>query len=401
MQNILQNAIRFYSLKTNQKLPKYKRKIFSSLLYSKAKITGLYGSRGVGKTTILLQILKQLNYKEDEKLYISCDNPIFLNVSLFDFVDEFAKYGGEVIVIDEIHKIKDFQIQIKLIYDFLNIKVYFSGSSAVEITNADFSRRYSMYHLPILSFREFLELTFDVELPEFSLETIISDHQNITSEILHLLPNKKILKYFKTFINEGVYPYYFEDESKYIDRLNENINTILYTDLLNVTNIDSSKIVSLKKLLLSICVSDPIEISFEKLSKLVGITKPTLYKYINYLSRAELIHHIQYSAKRFANIKKSDKLYLNNTNLFHALCISGNIGNIRETYFISMLYKRHTINYASKGDFLIDDKFTFEIGGKNKSFNQIKDIPNSFVVADDIEIGFNNKIPLWLFGFLY
>ena len=149
MQNILQNAIRFYRLKLNQTLPNYKRFVFDLLLNSKAKITGLYGSRGVGKTTVLLQVLKELNFSDDEKLYISCDNPIFLNVSLFDFVDEFSKYGGKVIVIDEIHKIKDFQTQIKLIYDFLDIKVYFSGSSAIEITNADLSRRYSMYYLPI------------------------------------------------------------------------------------------------------------------------------------------------------------------------------------------------------------------------------------------------------------
>jgi len=306
-----------------------------------------------------------------------------------------------VIIIDEIHKIKDFQTQIKLIYDFLDIKVYFSGSSAVEITNADFSRRYSMYHLPVLSFREFLELNFDKSFKSFTLDEILTDHQNIANSIIDLLPDKKVLKHFKKFLEVGVYPYYFEDESRYIDRLNENINTILYTDLVNVTNIEASKIVSLKKLLLAICVSNPVEISLEKLSSLVGITKPTLYKYINYLSRAELIHHIEFSAKRFKNIKKPDKLYLNNSNLFSALCINGNIGNIRETFFVSMLYKRHIINYADRGDFLVDEKYIFEIGGKNKSFDQISDLKNSFIVADDLEVGFKAKIPLWIFGFLY
>jgi predicted AAA+ superfamily ATPase len=140
MKNTLQNAIRFYRLKQNQSLPKYQRFLYQDLLNSKAKITGLYGSRGVGKTTILLQVLEALTYSEDEKLYITCDHPMFLDISLFDFVDEFAKFGGEVIIIDEIHKIKDFQTQIKLIYDFLDIIVYFSGSSAVDLTNADFSR---------------------------------------------------------------------------------------------------------------------------------------------------------------------------------------------------------------------------------------------------------------------
>jgi len=399
MQNILNSAKRFYRLKQNQKLPTYKRAIFNDLLNSKAKITGLYGSRGVGKTTLLLQVLKEIDLKE--KLYISCDHPMFYEVTLFDFVDEFSKYGGEVIVIDEIHKIKDFQTQIKLIYDFLDIKVYFSGSSAVEITNADFSRRYSMYHLPILSFREFLELSQNIKLKSYTLEEVLKNHENIVNEILDTLPNKKILKFFQEFIKVGAYPFYFEDETRYIDRIQENINTILYTDLVNVVSIDSSKIESLKKLLLNICVSNPFEISLEKLAKIVGITKPTLYKYINYLSRAELLHHIMYEAKRFKNMQKPDKLYLNNTNLFTALCINSNIGTVRETFFVSMLYKKHIINYSSIGDFLVDEKYIFEVGGKNKSFKQIKDVKNSFLVADDIEIGFGNKIPLWLFGFLY
>ena len=401
MKNTLETAQRFYRLKQNQILAEYKRYMYDDLKSSKAKITGVYGSRGVGKTTLLLQILKVLEYKADEKLYILCDHPMFYDISLFDFVDEFAKFGGEIIVIDEIHKIKDFQTQIKLIYDFLDIKVYFSGSSAVELTNADFTRRYSMYHLPILSFREFLEISLNISLPSFSLEDVLTNHTNIVNEISEILPDKKILKHFKNFIDVGVYPYYFEDKTKYIDRVSENINTILYTDLVNVVAIDSSKIVALKKLLLAICVSNPFEISLDKLASMVGITKPTLYKYLGYLSRAELMHHIVYDAKRFKNIKKQDKLYINNTNLFQALCLNSNIGNIRETFFVSMVYKKHVLNYVNKGDFLLDEKYTFEIGGKDKGFEQIKDIPNSYVVAEDIEIGFNNKIPLFLFGFLY
>ena len=401
MQNILQDAIRFHRLKLNQPLPDTKRDLFDPLLNSPARITGVYGSRGVGKTTILLQVLAAYEAEAEAKLYVSCDHPLFLEVGLFDFVDEFSRFGGEVIVIDEIHKIRDFQTQIKLIYDFLDIKVYFSGSSAVEITHADFSRRYSMYHLPILSFREFLEFELGVELESYTLEKLLLEHQRIAGAVIDALPDKKILKYFRRFVDVGVYPYYFEDKNKYIDRINENINTILYSDLINVTNIDSSKIVSLKKMLLSICVSSPLEISLEKLSKRVGITKPTLYKYIDYLSRAELLHHILHDAKRFKNIKKQDKLYLGNTNLFQPLCVNSNPGTIRETFFVSMLYKQHQINYVDRGDFLVDEQYTFEIGGKNKSFEQIKDIPESFIAADDLEIGFGGKVPLWLFGFLY
>ena len=401
MQNILANAQRLYRLKRNQKLPEYRRFLFEELKHSKAKIAGLYGSRGVGKTTLLLQVLESLDNDEEAKLYITCDHPMFYEVPLFDFVDEFGKYGGEVIVIDEIHKIADFQTQLKLIYDFLDVKVYFSDSSAVELTNADFARRYSMHHLPILSLREFLELSLEITLPAFCLEEILSGHLKIANEIIDMLPDKKILKHFKKFLEAGVYPYYFEDETKYIDRVSENINAILYGDLVNVVPIDSGKIVALKKLLLTICVSDPFEFSLDSLASAVGITKPTLYKYIDYLSRAELMHHIVYEAKRFRNLKKPDKLYLNNTNLFPALCLNGNVGNIRETFFVSMLYRRHRINYVERGDFLLDEKYTFDTGGKNKGFEQIKDLPDSYIAADDIEVGFGKKIPLWLFGFLY
>ena len=399
MKNTLEIAKRFYRLKRNQKLPQYKRGLFDSLLHSKAKITGLYGSRGVGKTTLLLQVLEHIDTKE--KLYISCDHPMFYEISLFDFVDTFAKYGGEVIIIDEIHKISDFQTQLKLIYDFLEIKLFFSGSSAVEITNADFSRRYSMYHLPLLSLKEFLELREGISLKSYTLEEILKDHEKIADEIIDMLPNKKILKFFDEFLKVGAYPFYFEDEAKYIDRVQENINTILYSDLVNVVKIESSKIVALKKLLLNICVSNPFEMSLEKLAKIVGITKPTLYKYIEYLSRAELVHHIMHEAKRFKNLQKPDKLYLNNSNLLCALCIDSNKGTIRETFFVSMLYKRHRLNYTTTGDFLVDERYVFEIGGKKKSFKQIKEVPDSFIVADDLEVGFGNKIPLWLFGFLY
>ena len=401
MLKILESAKRLYALKQNLQMPSYRRFLFDDLLLSTSKIVGIYGSRGVGKTTILLQLLDASKVKQSQKLYISCDHPIFKTVSLFDFVDEFSKRGGELLVIDEIHEAQDFQEQLKSIYDFLDIKIYFSGSSAIEITNADFARRYSMYNLPVLSFKEYLELTQNILLDAYPLEEIFLNHEDITHNIMSKLNDKKILKYYNEFLHVGVYPFYFEDTLKYTDRINETINTILHTDLGKIFNIQPDKIDTLKKLLLTICVSKPLEISIEKLASTVGITKVTLYKYIEYLSRAELISHISHEAKRFKSIRKSDKLYLANTNLFQALCLSSDIGTMRETYFASMMRNNHTLNYADKGDFLVDEKFTVEIGGKNKGFEQIKDIPNSFVVADDIEIGFANKIPLWLFGFLY
>ncbi|HQS67748.1 MAG TPA: AAA family ATPase [Sulfuricurvum sp.] len=401
MINTLQNAKRLSLLKLHQALPDYKRFLYEDLLESSSKITGVYGSRGVGKTTLLLQVLKALPLEDEKKLYISCDHPIFKNTSLFDFIDEFSKRGGELIVIDEIHEAHDFQAQLKSVYDFLDIKVFFSGSSAIKITNADFARRYSMYHLPILSFREYLEISQNISLPKYELSVLLTDHETIVHSIMNILIEKKILKFYDLFIDNGVYPFYFEDKNKYIDRIQETINTILHTDLGQLFSIQPDKIDTLKKLLLTICVSQPLEMTVDKLASTVGITKATLYKYIDYLGRAELIHHITHEAKRFNALRKPDKLYLGNTNLFNALCMDNEKGTVRETFFVSQLSAIHTLHYLDRGDFLVDEKYVFEVGGKNKGFDQIKNIPDSYIAADDIEIGIGNKIPLWLFGFLY
>ena len=203
MRTILENAKRLYRLKHDQTLPIYNRYLLQEIKNSTAKIVGVYGARGVGKTTLLLQMLRDLELERSKKLYISWDHPIFKNISLFDFVDEFSKRGGEVLIIDEIHEAKDFQEELKSIYDFLDVKVYFSSSSAVSITNPDFARRYSMYNLPNLSFREFLELSQNISLSSYGLEDILSNHEDIVPEIFSNLKNKKIFKYFDEFRDFG------------------------------------------------------------------------------------------------------------------------------------------------------------------------------------------------------
>jgi len=181
----------------------------------------------------------------------------------------------------------------------------------------------------------------------------------------------------------------------------DSINTILHTDIAMLYNVPPDKITILKKLLATICVSKPLELSIEKLAQTVGVSRATLYKYIEYLHRAELLRHVTYEAKRFKNIQKPDKLYLSNTNLCDALCMESDTGSRREIFFANQVSVSHSIYYVDRGDFLVDERYNVEIGGKNKSFKQIKDMPNSFVVADDLEVSFGNKIPLWLFGFLY
>ncbi|MBL0709046.1 MAG: AAA family ATPase [Sulfurimonas sp.] len=380
---------------------KYHRFLYDKLKKSDSKFRGIYGSRGVGKTTLLLQIATSLELQSDEILYISCDHPQMADISLFDFVSEFVKYGGKCIFIDEVHEARGFEQELKSIYDFLDIKVLFSGSSAIKLTNPSFTRRYAMYHLPILSFKEYLELSLDKKLQSYKIENILQDHIDIANHIMKELNEQKVLKHFEKYLKIGAYPFYFQNKDAYTQMVLDTINTILYTDLGSIYNITGDKINTLRKLLTSICVSSPLELSVEALAKRVGTSKVTLYKYIELLHKAELLRHVVYEGKRFKSMQKPDKLYLSNTTLFSSLCLEPKIGTVRESFFASQVSVDSSIYYVDRGDFLVDEKYRFEIGGKNKGFDQIKDIDHSFVASDAIEVGFKNRLPLWLFGFLY
>ena len=233
------------------------------------------------------------------------------------------------------------------------------------------------------------------------METILKDHINIANTIAHKLEEEKVLKHFEQYLKIGAYPFYFENKDNYTQMVLDTVNTILYADLGSIYNIAGDKINTLRKLLVSICVSNPLELNIEALSKKIGISKVTLYKYIELLHKAELLRHITYEGKRFKSMQKPDKLYLANTTLFSSFCLESKSGTIRESFFASQVSIKSSIYYTDRGDFLVDEKYLFEIGGRNKSFKQIKDIKNSFIAADGIEVGYGNKIPLWLFGFLY
>lgn len=401
MKILLNNLFELSNRKLQSNQIKYHRFLYDKLLASESKFSGIYGSRGVGKTTLLLQVAKSLKFKSDEILYISCDHPHLAGVSLFELVQEFVNYGGKCILIDEVHEAAHFEQELKSIYDFLEVKVLFSGSSAIKLTNPSFTRRYGMYHLPILSFKEFLELKLNKNFDSYKLEHVLKDHVDIANDIIKKLDNEKVLKLFEQYLKIGAYPFYFENKDSYTQMVLDTINTILHTDLGSIHNISGDKINTLKKLLTSICVSNPLELSIESLAQKVGTSKVTLYKYIELLHKAELLRHVVYEGKRFKSMQKPDKLYLSNTTLLSSLCLEPQIGTLRENFFASQVSVNSSIYYVDKGDFLVDEKYTFEIGGKNKSFEQIKDVKNSYVVADSIEVGFKNKLPLWLFGFIY
>ena len=330
-------------------------------------------------------------------LYISADN---VQRTLSDIAIEFSSFGGKLLIIDEIHKATDFALEFKTIYDFVDIKVIFSGSSALELENSkvDLSRRSLFYELGSLSFREFLAIKFDIELEALSLEEILENHQDIA---LSITREFKPLEYFSYYKAYGAYPFFTEGELGYNLRLNEIMNIILDSEVATIYNVDSDKINTIRKLLHLLCSSVPIELNIQNLAQSAGVSRNTLYSYLYYLKKANLIEIIGGNFKNKKLLNKPDKIYLDNINLYNILCANHNIGSLRESFFVSQTKVAHDVKYSNIGDFKIDEKYIFEIGDKNKSFKQIKDIPNSYVVADDMEVGFGNKIPLWLFGVLY
>jgi predicted AAA+ superfamily ATPase len=385
-----------------------KRYLYSEINWN-LKSLAILGQRGLGKTTMMLQYIKEHYDKSDKALYISLDNPYFQAISLLEFADEFCSYGGEVLFIDEVHKYSDWARHIKSIYDLLSLRVVVSGSSILQINrqNVDLSRRMILYHLENLSFREYLFLKEEASFESYSLEDILQNHYTIASEITQSI---KPLKLFKEYLEFGCYPFILEDRGSYHQRIIQVINLILESDLPHINKIEMQQIRKLKKLLYLLAVSVPFIPNITDLAKATDISRPKLYEYLNYLEEAKIINSIRSPQKGYNIMSKPEKLFMQNTNISSALTQKVNIGSAREAFFVNQIknyfslqnrFINEDIFVAKKGDFLVDGTYTFEVGGKNKSFKQIKDMKNSFVASDDIEIGFGAKIPLWLFGFLY
>ena len=373
------------------------------------KSLAILGQRGLGKTTMMLQYIKEYYPRSDKALYISLDNPYFQAISLIEFANEFESYGGEVLFIDEVHKYSDWARHIKSIYDSLSLRVVISGSSILQINrqNVDLSRRTIVYHLENLSFREYLFLIEEASFQSYSLENIVQNHHEIASEISQDI---KPLKLFRDYLEFGCYPFILEDRGSYHQRIIQVINLILESDLPHINKIEMQQIRKLKKLLYLLAVSVPFIPNITDLAEATNISRPKLYEYLNYLEEAKIINSIRSPQKGYNIMSKPEKLFMQNTNISSALTKKVDIGSAREAFFVNQIKNYFTLQncfinedifVAKKGDFLVDGIYTFEVGGKNKSFKQIKDLENSFVVADDLEIGFKAKIPLYLFGFLY
>ncbi len=378
----------------------YKRYLYRSINFDD-KMIAIFGARGVGKTTILFQYLKELEGRNKQALYISLDYPFLSGIDLIGLIEEYANDGGEYLLLDEVHRYEDFSSYLKTIYDLFDIKVIFTSSSATSILNAksDLSRRVTLYNLSGFSFREYLEFKHDISLDNFDIKDIFSNH----IEIVNNLPikNINILKEFKEYIEVGYYPFYFDKQTSYYQNLLNTINLTIDLDLTSLGLVEQKYTYKLKKLLEVICESKPFEVNYTKIAGLAEISRVKLYDYLTYLNDGQMLLLIDENISGIKKVQKVAKIYLNNTNLLFAYCQNSEIGTIRETFFANQVSHKFKLNISKNGDFLIDNRYTVEVGGKNKSFDQIKDVPNSFVAADDIEVGLGNKIPLWLFGFLY
>ncbi|MGA1870154.1 MAG: ATP-binding protein [bacterium] len=371
------------------------------------------GQRGVGKSTALIQ--KLLVYAGNDILskkilYIQADHFLIGKYSLYEISEEFYNKGGEIICFDEIHKYPDWSIELKSIYDtFMDLIILASGSSALEIYKGshDLSRRAIIYKMQGMSFREFLELSLNKNFVSYSLKTILEEHEQIANKIIEKLANKKILSLFEDYLTYGYYPYYLEykDKALFYIALEQNIHTTIEADLLSIyPSLTGISIKKIKKLLSFIAGCVPFIPDIKKLKEILEIgDERTLKTYLKYLEDAGIILQFAKSRQSLKGLGKPEKIYLNNTCQLFALkgTTKENIGTVREIFFVNMLYSEHNLSIPNKGDFLIDGELLFEIGGKKKSYSQIKDIQKSFLAIDDIESGFGNKIPLWLFGFLY
>ena len=368
----------------------------------KARLICIRGARGTGKTTLMLQHIKKTFKNLEKVIYVSLDNLYFSDHSLLDFVDSFAKHGGRFLFLDEVHKYPDWSRTIKNIYDdYPELHVAFTGSSLLEILNArsDLSRRALVYNLQGLSFREYLKLTADADFPILTLDEILKKNEKLSADIVSKI---KPFEFFDDYLKFGYYPYFLEGIDDYYTRLNETVNMILEVELPLLRKVEVAYIGKIKKLLSAIGKSAPFIPNTTELSSRIQIARQTLLQYFQYLEESKLIFQVFKKSRGLGNLEKPDKIFLENTNLMYLLGdAETNEGNVRETFAFNQLSHSHEVLFSEKSDFFVDKKFTFEIGGKNKKRKQIQDIPNSYILADDIEFGTDRRIPLWLLGFLY
>ena len=389
MEHLIANFNRLLQL-TNSNFRRY--------LYNKinwdGRLVGIVGARGVGKTTLMLQYIKQ-NLDTKSALYVNAEDFYFASHRLSDLADEFCKMGGKYLFVDEVHRYEGWSRELKLIYDYHpELYVVFSGSSVLDINKgvtSDLSRRAVIYTLYGLSFREYLELFEGITTRTYSLDEVLSHKVEASRDF-------RPLALFKKYLESGYYPFALEDS--YQEKLRNIVTKTLETDIPEYANMNVSTGRKLKRLMAVIAQSVPFKPNMTTLSEVLGISRNNVADYLLYIEEAGLITQLRNQTGGIRSLGKVDKIYLENTNLVYALTGNVDIGNVRETFFMNQLRVVADPITSPVSDFLVDD-MTFEVGGHGKRQKQIKDVQKGFVVKDDIERGGLNIIPLWQFGMLY
>lgn len=362
------------------------------------------GDRGVGKTTLLCQDLLERYKTPNRALYFSADHVSVLAEGLFPIAQEFFAEGGEALYIDEVHKYPDWSIEIKNILDtYRGKQILFSASSSLDLNQSkgDLSRRVVYHRLAGLSFREYLSLVHGISVPAVSFSNLLQNHVSLASQF----GSVPILQHFKEYLNHGYYPFFIEGLEDYFSKLTNVIEKVLFEDIAVVYNLRQTTVPILKRILWLAATSNGLIPNIDKMSKNLGISRELVYNCLEYLTHSGLLSEVAPFGKGNTLIRKPGKIYLSNSNLLYAihgsLKTETDIGAIRETFFVNQVGSRHKISLHDRGDFLLDDQWIVEIGGKNKNDYQVRGEKEAYLVLDDIPIGFGHKIPLYLFGFLY
>ena len=373
-----------------------------------ARLISIMGPKGVGKSTLIKQYLKQ-NFELGDRriLYCSADTVDFSMRTIVGLAEEFVIRGGELLVIDEIHKYKsgnaDWSREIKEIYElFPDLKMIVSGSSLLRLKegDADLSRRAIKYTMPGLSFREALRFYHGITLPKWSLEDILAHSYDLWQTVSSKC---KPVALFKEYLEKGYYPFLLEGEGEYYTRIEQVVNYIIETELPQICKVDVANVRKLQALIALICSEVPFELNVNKIAAALEIGRDTVVEYLKYLGDAKVLNLLYSDKKKIGKLSKPDKVYLENPNILYALApTKADIGTLRETFAIGSLSQAHSVEYGkAQGDFKVDAKYTFEIGGRSKKFSQIAGVKDSYIFADDWDMPDGAKLPLWMLGFLY
>ena len=373
-----------------------------------AQIVSIVGAKGVGKSTLIKQHLKRTYPLGDRKvLYCSADTVDFSTRTLVDLAEEFVIHGGELLAIDEIHKYRpgtaDWSREVKEIYElFPSLKLILSGSSLLGFKegDADLSRRAIKYTMPGLSFREALRFYHGLEFPVWTLEDILAHPYDLWETVTSKC---KPIVLFKEYLEKGYYPFLLEGEGEYYIRIEQMINYIIETELPQICKVDVSNIRKIQALIKLICDEVPFVLNANKIAAAFEIGRDTVVEYIKYLGEAKVLNLVYSDKKKIGKLAKPDKVFMENPNLLHALTPGKvDIGTARECFAVGCLSEGHNVEYGKvNGDFKVDSKYTFEIGGRGKDFSQIAGIQDSYIFADDWDMPDGAKLPLWMLGFLY